>query len=211
MFIREHLSPRYSHIAKPLRDVLAQLQADRKAGLKKGRARFTPTGPAAPDHKWAAFWNQECEEAFEALKRLTTQAVELQVPDMKGAADGSNPYHLWLDACAYGIGAGLFQGPSTTEKPTGVAQTHYEVLRLPTWSTKLEIGRRYQDLKRRGALSRNPECIEAYECLSQDDTRRAYDESIGLAEKRRSRLDLRPLGFYSKSLSREQRNWTTWE
>ena len=38
-----------------------------------------------------------------------------------------------------------------------------------------------------------------------------YDESVGLATKRRSRLDLRPLGFFSKSLSKAQQNWTTWE
>ena len=32
VFIREHLSPRYSNIAKPLREVLAQLQEDRQSG-----------------------------------------------------------------------------------------------------------------------------------------------------------------------------------
>ena len=49
VFIREHLSPRYSEIAKPLRDLLSQLQEGRKSGRKRSRAKFTPTAPAAPD------------------------------------------------------------------------------------------------------------------------------------------------------------------
>ena len=41
--------------------------------------------------------------------------------------------------------------------------------------------------------------------------RSEYDESIGLVEKRSSRIDLRPLGFFSKSLSKAQESWLTWE
>ena len=55
VFIREHLSPRYSHVAKPLRDLLSKLQEDRKSGRKRGKAKFRPVGPAAPDHSWAPF------------------------------------------------------------------------------------------------------------------------------------------------------------
>ena len=51
---------------------------------------------------------------------------------------------------------------------------------------------------------------QAYEVLSDVSKRSEYDESIGLAEKRRSRIDLRPLGFFSKSLSQAQQSWPTW-
>ena len=120
VFIREHLSPRYSEIAKPLRDLLSQLQEDRKSGRKRSRAKFTPTAPAAPDNNWATFWKEPHEEAFKKLKTLVTTAVELHVPDMEGARLKTNPFHLWVDACAYGIGAGLFQGPPVTSEPNTV-------------------------------------------------------------------------------------------
>ena len=106
MFIREHLSPRYLHIAKPLRELLTQLQEERKAGLKKGKAKFMPLGPAAPDNNWALFWQEEHENAFNLLKNMAACAVELQVPDMEGSRKGTNPFHVWLDACQYGIGGG---------------------------------------------------------------------------------------------------------
>ena len=68
VFIREHLSQKYSHVSKPLRELLTKLQEDRRNGKKKGRAKFTPTGPAAPDHAWAPFWNQEAAHVFQSLK-----------------------------------------------------------------------------------------------------------------------------------------------
>ena len=74
-----HLSPKDSHVAKPLRELLTKLQEDRRNGKKKGRAKFTPIGPAAPDHAWAPFWNQEAETAFQSLKQMAANAVELQV------------------------------------------------------------------------------------------------------------------------------------
>ena len=44
---------------------------------------------------------------------------------------------------------------------------------------------------------------EAYRTLLDDKARSAYDESLGLAQKRRSRLNLRLLGFFlEKSLQR---------
>ena len=120
VFLRDHLSPRYSEIAKPLRDVLKKLQADRKAGKKKGgKAKFKPLGPAAPDDNWAPFWTTAQEESFKAFKRLTVAAIELQVPDYEGAMNGTNPLHLWPDACGFGIGAGLFLGnPKKKTDPT---------------------------------------------------------------------------------------------
>ena len=85
VFLRDHLSPRYSEIAKPLRDVLAILHEERREGKKKGKAKFRPLGPPAPDDNWAWFWGEAQEESFQALKRLAVTAIELQVPDYEGA------------------------------------------------------------------------------------------------------------------------------
>ena len=53
--------------------------------------------------------------------------------------------------------------------------------------------------------------MQAYEILRDKNQRSLYDEAIGLAEKRRSRLDLRPIAFHSKSLDAARVNWPTWE
>ena len=42
VFIREHLSPRYSHVTKPLRDLLCVLHSKRKEDGKKCKARYLP-------------------------------------------------------------------------------------------------------------------------------------------------------------------------
>jgi hypothetical protein len=52
---------------------------------------------------------------------------------------------------------------------------------------------------------------DAFSVLRDKDQRQAYDISVGLSEKRRARIDLRPLGFFSKSLQKAQRNWPVWE
>ena len=118
-------------------------------------------------------------------------------------------------ACNYGVGSGLFQG-SPVKPGKGSVDTHYQVLGIPTWATKQEIERRYQELKRQSTkVARQPAILanitEAYSTLSDLELRKTYDESLGLNAKRRSRIDLRPLGFHSKSLSPAQQNWTTWE
>ena len=76
VYIRQHLSPRYSEVSKPLRDALAQLHEERKHGIKRGKGKFRPLGPPAPDDKWANFWNEDCEEAFKALKKMVVGAVD---------------------------------------------------------------------------------------------------------------------------------------
>ena len=53
--------------------------------------------------------------------------------------------------------------------------------------------------------------FEAYAVLRDKTKRSLYDEALGLAEKRRSRLDLRPLAFHSKSLDAARVTWPTWE
>ena len=133
---------------------------------------------------------------------------------MEGARLKTNPSHLWVDACAYGIGVGLFQGPPVTSEPNAV-DTHYQTLGLTTWCTKVELGRRYKELRRQNHLFLVPgpedNLKAAYDILSDDASRTAYDESIGLAANRRSRLNLRLLGLFSKSLTLAEQNWTTWE
>ena len=212
VFIREHLSPRYSQISKPLRDSLKTLQEKRRSGQKKGKARYLPLGRTADDQTWPDFWDQSCEESFQCLKQLAINAVELQVPDCDGASDGTNPYHIWPDACAYGIGAGLFQGYSA--KATDAPESYYSLLGLNTWVTKAELEGRYRDLKRsrRVHSGSDTEAIDkAFEVLSDTEKRKQYDESLGLATRRKSRVDLRPLGFFSKSLTSAQQSWPTWE
>ena len=70
----------------------------------------------------------------------------MQIPDLDGDLDGSNPLHLWPEACAYGIGSGLFEGSSEAAANGRATTTLYTVLEVPTWATKSE--RRYQELKR---------------------------------------------------------------
>ena len=65
-------------------------------------------------------------------------AVELQVPDMEGSRKGTDPFRVWLDACQYGIGGGLFQAPPLEAAADG-PPTCYQVLDLPTWATKGEL------------------------------------------------------------------------
>ena len=213
VFIREHLSPRYSQVSKPLRDALTTLQQKRKSGEVKGKAKFLPPSKARPEGaEWPTFWTKECEESFVALKSMVVNAVELQVPDFAGAADGRNPFHIWPDACAYGVGAGLFQGfpLDVSDRP----DSHYSCLNLPTWCTKLEVDNRFKELVRSRKLHKGNdlEAITlAHEVLSDADKRKDYDETLGLSAKRRSRIDLRPLGFFSKSLSKAQQSWPTWE
>ena len=212
VFIREHLSPRYSELSKPLRDLLTDLQQSRRDNTYKGKSKFLPPSSAPADGAWPIFWKDVHEESFTALKDCVRAVVDLNVPDFLGAEAGKNPFHNWPDACKYGIGAGLFQGyPATI---TTAPNSFYHVLDLPTWATKHEIVRRYGELIR-GAKSHSAHDIvkvkEAFETLGDVELRRAYDLSIGLSASRRPRIDLRPLGFFSKSLSKAQQAWPTWE
>ena len=51
----------------------------------------------------------------------------------------------------------------------------------------------------------------AFSVLHDVGQRKEYDDSLGLATHRRGRLNLRPLGMFSKTLTKAQQNWTTWE
>ena len=136
VFIREHLSPQFSHIAKPLRDLLKDLQASRKAG-RKTKKRFAGAERQESPEEWPEFWNQEAETAFTRLKELARLAVDLAVPDFAGLANNENDLHIWPDACAYGVGGGLFQGSAADDsKQSAVNVTHYSTPGVTEWSTK---------------------------------------------------------------------------
>ena len=216
VFIREHLSPQFSHIAKPLRDLLKDLQASRKAG-RKTKKRFAGAERQESPEEWPEFWNQEAETAFTRLKELASLAVDLAVPDFAGLANNENDLHIWPDACAYGVGGGLFQGSAADDsKGSAVNVTHYSALGVTEWSTKAEITQAFSSKKTLYSKRiKNPNELEkaqdAYDVLSDTEKRATYDESLGLARRRRDRCTLRPLGFYSKSLDVHQRRWTTCE
>ena len=110
VFIREHLSPQYSQLSKPLRDVLITLQENRRKGYKSRAQPMKPPPDAGKvesgEGAWPSFWSEACKQAFSTLKRLATHPVDLQVPDFKGAERGDNLFHILPDACAYGVGGG---------------------------------------------------------------------------------------------------------
>ena len=68
---------------------------------------------------------------------MVTDAMALAVPDTVGAANGTNPYHLWPDACKYSIGSGLFQGSGANAAK--LVNTHYSTIGVPPWATALQI------------------------------------------------------------------------
>ena len=188
VFIREHLTPRFSEVAKPLRDAMHEMQQKRAANPGRSKSKYLPKPKAGdPSDPWPSFWSQECEDAFLALKRAAVHAVELQVPDFVGAQNKTNVFHLWPDACKYGVGAGLFQGTRMDVKEPELLLSAYEVLGLNNWCTKNEIERRYQQIKRQlGA--RNDAQVElgnitdAYDKIINVDSRKEYDATLGLAK-----------------------------
>ncbi|CAE8623312.1 unnamed protein product, partial [Polarella glacialis] len=209
-FIRQHLSPRYSEVSKPLRDALSELHAARAAG--KHRAGKSAVGPPLADDPqcWPSWWTNECEAAFIEIRKMVASAISLFVSDFAGAADGSNPMHVYLDACAYGIGAGLFQKPKFEGNDSSWCP--YRLLDLPTACAKVEIEKALRS-KRAVYAKAGRSCEEldrAAELLSDVSARRSFDETAGHGA-RRKRVDLLPLGFFSRSLSRAQMNWATWE
>jgi len=211
-YIRQHLSPKFSELAKPLRDLLHDLHVLRGKGkVQKGFRRSPPRPPLAND-KWPDFWTEEAEEAFNKLKELAVAAVPLFVPDYQGAADGSNPMHLFVDASKFGVGAGLFQGPPLDESELD----HYQRLGVPRWATKAEVVRAYNAKKKyvkgfEGDRKLDPEIVQAFEVLSDVPARKGYDLQLGSGPRKLQSQKLRPLAFHSRSLNTTQRGWNTWD
>ena len=217
-FFRAHVSPRFSEISLPLRECMSELHERRAAGKYRKVIRgkdpnVTNRHGDASDDNWPSFWNQACEDSFNELRILAGNAVDLSVVDFDGAMNGTNPFLLYPDACKYGVGSGLFQATPVSPE---LKESHYAALGLPAWSTKAAIDARYQELKRlyrdhAKNVDKLKSIEDAHEVLGPVENRKAYDEQIGLEKVHKSRIDLQPLGFFSKSLSGAQRNWATWD
>jgi hypothetical protein len=180
-FLRQHLDPRYSSITKPLRDVLSVLHEKRSLGFKtKRHMKGTEITGGKPDDPWPEWWTQEAEHAFIMVKDMVSRAVALATPDHEGARTGRNPFRLFMDACKYAVGGGLFQLP----KDEGQGDSHYTVLGVPTWATKVDIERAYNKTKRqqkqRTTTDEDVKAVEvAFEILSNTESRKAYDVEMG--------------------------------
>ena len=148
-FFRQHITPRFSEISLPLRECMYELHKARAEGkyrkIVRGKDPHVKNRHGDAGEGWPDFWSQACEDAFESLKKSATEAVNLSVPDLVGAHDGTNPFLLYPDACKYGVGAGLFQASPVSPE---LRDSHYAVLGIPTWSTKQAVERRYQELKK---------------------------------------------------------------
>ena len=143
---------------------------------------------------------------------MVSRAVALATPDHEGARTGRNPFRLFMDACKYAVGGGLFQLP----KEEGQGDSHFTVLGVPTWATKVDIERAYNKTKRqqkqRTTTDEDVKAVEvAFEILSNTESRKAYDLEMGKGSRIKDKLRLVPLGFFSKSLTSAQQNWATWE
>ena len=122
------------------------------------------------------------------------QAVALYVPDYEGASQGINDFHIFLDAAGYGVGAGLFQAPSAAAR--SLRDSPYAILETTAWATQADLARAYR------SAGRPLDMVEsAWETLGTVQNRRRYDEQKGLTDRRAGRAELRPLGFWSRSLS----------
>ena len=177
VFIREHLSPQYSNISKPLRECLKDLQQKRRDKNQKYNKNTSSAGESKPGAN------------SKGKGKGKSQSV-----DSKTAVPESSD-----QGC-----------PDTSQD----AHTYYSALRVPTWATKAEIVEAYRKIKQSRKVHFADSCDSidtAYNTLADVEARKRYDETIGLLSKRKSRIELRPLGFYSKSLSLAQQSWPTWE
>ena len=86
----------YAKIVRPLTNLISGENADKKKAL--------------------VVWTPECQEAFEQLKKLCTEAPVLAYPYF------TKPFKLHIDACDRGLGAILYQDqPDGKEKPISFA------------------------------------------------------------------------------------------
>ena len=61
------------------------------------------SGENADKKKALVVWTPKCQEAFDQLKKLCTEAPVLTYPDF------TKPFKLHIDACDWGLGAILYQ------------------------------------------------------------------------------------------------------
>ena len=117
----------YAKIAKPLTTLISGENADKKKAL--------------------VVWTSECQEAFEQLKKLCTEAPVLAYPDF------TKPFKLHIDACNRGLGAILYQEQADgKEKPISFAsrslnkaESNYPTDKLEFLALKWAVTKRFHE------------------------------------------------------------------
>ena len=92
-------------------------------------------------------WTPKCQEAFEQLKKLCTEAPVLAYPDF------TKPFKLHIDACDRGLGAILYQDqPDGKEKPISFAsrslnkaESNYPAHKFEFLALKWAITKRFHE------------------------------------------------------------------
>ena len=117
----------YAKIARPLNNLISRENADKKKTLVE--------------------WTPECQEAFEKLKKLCTEAPVLAYPDF------TKPFKLHIAACDRGLGAILYQDkPDGQEKPISFAnrslskaESNYPAHKLGFLALKWAVTKRFHE------------------------------------------------------------------
>ena len=138
--MRDHLNPKFSEVSFPLRQALKPLQEARTSG--KYKKVFRPKGQPKEergDQEAPPWWGAKEEEAFQACKVMVAEACRLHSPDHKGAMNGTNPYHIYVDACNYAVGGVLMQRPPATVAEDASLPDYYRVLQSAPNATKAEL------------------------------------------------------------------------
>ena len=105
------------------------------------------SGENADKKKTLVEWTPKCQEAFEKLKELCTEAPVLAYPDF------TKPFKLHIDACDRGLGAILYQDQSSgQEKPIGFAsrslskaESNYPAHKLEFLALKWAVTKRFHE------------------------------------------------------------------
>ena len=105
------------------------------------------SGENAYKKKAFVVWTPKCQEAFEQLKKLCTEAQVLAYPDF------TKPFKLHIDACNWGLGAILYQDqPDGKEKPISFAsrslnkaESNYPAHKLEFLALKWAVTKRFHE------------------------------------------------------------------
>ena len=117
----------YAKIARPLTNLISGENADKKKAL--------------------VVWTSKCQEAFEQLKKLCTEAPVLAYLDF------TKPFKLHIDVCNWGLGAILYQDqPDRKEKPISFAsrslnkaESNYPAHKLEFLALKWAVTKRFHE------------------------------------------------------------------
>ena len=118
----------YAKIARPSTDLISGENADKK---KKALVVCT----------------SECQEAFEQLRKLSTEAPVLAYPDF------TKPFKLHIDACDKGLGAILYQDQadgkekliSFASRSLNKAESNYPAHKLEFLALKWVVTKRFHE------------------------------------------------------------------